>query len=59
MDTKRYDPTVIPVYPEFGSCNRSYNMVDNPHVCEDDYGRLAFLSEKHREEFFKEYRGGS
>lgn len=55
MNDKAYDPTNIPVYPKFGVCYRSYNMVDNPHVCEDDKGRLAFLSERDKEEFLREY----
>lgn len=48
----------IPVYPVFGCARHSYNLVDNPHICEDDRGRIAFVSNEAKEAFLRDYNTG-
>ena len=49
----------VPVYPLFAGIRRKENLVDNPHICEDDQGRLSFLSSWDKEEFIKEHTRGA
>lgn len=51
------EPTDIPVYPVFGIFgNKKHRLGDNPYICEDDWGRVAFVSQEARRKFVKDYR---
>lgn len=35
----------VSVYPIFTKCGKlKCSLVDTPHICEDDHGRIAFVS---------------
>lgn len=40
-----------PTYPEFGVQVKDTGIPAGPWFCEDDHGRIAFVSEEAREDF--------
>ena len=42
---KMSEPQKIGVYPNFTSVDRKENIQDGPWFCEDDKGRIAYVSE--------------
>lgn len=42
---KLSEPHRIGVYPNFTSVDRKENLQDGPWFCEDDNGRIAYVSE--------------
>lgn len=47
----------LPVYPETVSKGLMYNFPKDAMLCEDDTGRIAFVSQEKKQEWLDKHRG--
>ena len=48
--------TSIPVFPEFATFSRKSSLPEGPFFCEDDEGKVAFVSEYMKSLFLSGYK---